>query len=82
MLISLSLSLSLFLFCCFNSLCPSSSLELVEFLSQPKKKESDLTKIGETDIKVFPGPWNHGIFITLPDRSDEEYQVSFSTLFS
>ena len=26
-------------------------------------------------VKVFPGERNKGIFVTLPDRGGEEYQV-------
>lgn len=26
-------------------------------------------------VKVFPGPFNKGIFVRMPDRGDEEYQV-------
>lgn len=32
------------------------------------------------DVKVFPGPWNHGLFVSFPDFDDEEYQVRFKCL--
>ena len=37
-----------------------------------------------TNVKVFPGPFNRGIFLSLPDRTDsnlepEEYQITHPT---
>ncbi|KAK4048099.1 hypothetical protein OIV83_004969 [Microbotryomycetes sp. JL201] len=36
-------------------------------------------KFTGTNVKVFPGPHNKGIFISLPDRDNEEYQITHPT---
>ncbi|KAM0791001.1 hypothetical protein ACM66B_004301 [Microbotryomycetes sp. NB124-2] len=36
-------------------------------------------KFTGTNVKVFPGPHNKGIFVSLPDRNDEEYQITHPT---
>ncbi|KAL8280203.1 hypothetical protein RQP46_007317 [Phenoliferia psychrophenolica] len=36
-------------------------------------------KFTGTTVKVFPGERNKGIFVTLPDRENEEYQITHPT---
>ncbi|KAK4055438.1 hypothetical protein OIO90_003276 [Microbotryomycetes sp. JL221] len=36
-------------------------------------------KFTGTNVKVFPGPHNKGIFICLPDRSNDEYRITHPT---
>ncbi|KDE05084.1 hypothetical protein MVLG_04524 [Microbotryum lychnidis-dioicae p1A1 Lamole] len=36
-------------------------------------------KFTGTALKVFPGPRNKGLFLILPDRDDEEYQITHPT---
>ncbi|ORY73073.1 hypothetical protein BCR35DRAFT_354204 [Leucosporidium creatinivorum] len=36
-------------------------------------------KFTGTNVKVFPGPWNRGLYVSFPDRGDEEYQITHPT---